>query len=172
MADSERPKFIIEERPDNAGASLDQPEILSAAVKDVSQSLDIGAMDADWYMLGKDNELYALDVEEETVLRENPQWRDLANSADLSVHEHEDARKHFPDVEAKEVTAQPYPIDPEQSMEIGAAFEGPRIEAASQGLDQWHLTEREWLEASLPSEHRPDNDLGQNLEPSSMDLDL
>lgn len=163
MENTQRPKFILEERADNQGASFAQPDILSAAVKDVSQSLDIETSEADWYMLGKDDELYALAVDEKTVLRENPQWQNLVNSADLNIHDTEAAQQHFPDVEFREVTAEPHPIGDMQSMELGEAFEGPKMEGAARGLDQWHLTEPEWLEAQMPTDFRPETSHGFEL---------
>lgn len=169
LQETERPMFILEERPDNQGASLAQPEILSAAVKDVSESLNINPSDADWYMLGKDDELYALEVNEETVLRENPQWQQLANSGDLNIHESDDARQHFPDVEFNEVTAEARPIGDMQSIDLGTAFGGATMENAPQQLNEWQLTEPEWLEAQMPTDfrptmsHEPDTGLGLDL---------
>lgn len=149
---SERPKFLIEERADNKGASLHDPEVLSTAVKDVSASLDIRASEADWYMLGKDNELYALDVEERDVVRENPQWLDLQRSGDLSIHEQEAASQAFPEVVEREVSAQARPIGDMESIDIGIAFDGPRFEGGEQPDVAPQYTLEEWKRASMDTE--------------------
>lgn len=86
-----------------------------------------------------------------------------SDDAEVRTALRELAQQHFPDVEFKEVTVEPHPIGDMQSMELGEAFEGPKMEGAARGLDQWHLTEPEWLEAQMPTDFRPETSHGFEL---------
>ncbi len=158
---SERPKMILEERSTNAGASLTNPEVLNAAIKQVSQKAGIGAKDVDWYVLGKDDELYAVDVEEERVIREDPAWRNLKSSGELSIHELDDAEKAFPEIPAIQVQASMRPIGDEESWNLAEAFAD--YEPPSKAQAAYQPSAAEYREAELPTNHRPSSDMGIDL---------
>lgn len=160
---NERPKFILEERSTNTGRSLNEPEILSAAIQQVSRGAEVSAKEADWYVLGQDDELYAVNVEEETTLEESAHLRNLVNSGDLSVHEIEDARKALPNQPETEIKVETFPIGPEQSIQLGEAFAEHDTSHRIDPEAAHHVTPEEWREAELPSEHRYDNDVGHDL---------
>lgn len=144
----ERPKVLLEERPDNYGAALQEPESLKAAVRDVSSLLNTSANDVDWYVLGEDKEFYPLDVREREITRENPQWTELQNSGDLSVHDHDEARRLYPDVKDREFEVSSRLASDVEAIALKNVFNGPQF-AGGELPEAQQYTAEEWRRAEI-----------------------
>ncbi|GDX39727.1 hypothetical protein LBMAG21_00190 [Armatimonadota bacterium] len=120
--ETERPKIMLEERSDNPGYSLSQAGILGAAIRSVSDDLGIKTEEADWYVVGEDDHLYALEVEDKLVWQPSEQWNNLVRSGELSIHEEDHAKEAFPDEQARVVSADRHEMSFHELHDIIEAF--------------------------------------------------
>jgi hypothetical protein len=117
----ERPKFILEERPDSPVPSLQDAAARDECVRSLAETLSIDARTAEWFLRNQEGELGSISVTWERSTRENPHYTAWMRN-DLNHLHKEEAKAAFPDQSVWEVRTAVVPVSQSQQKDLNAAF--------------------------------------------------
>lgn len=122
-SESERRKLVLADHPDNKGPSVMNEATRSSCIASISDGLNIDPSQADWFAEDENGRLHAVSVEHERLKVEDPQFTQLKTNGEFNIHDVDEAKKSFPDVEVERMRTPLSDVEPEQRQSLDAAFD-------------------------------------------------
>jgi hypothetical protein len=156
--ESERPKVILEEHQDNSGLSLADERSRNQAIESLSKSMKVDPNEVDWYIRTSDGEggqgnLQAVDVFQNQVTKENPQFTHWETSGEFNINSRDEAKKFFPDITVNELSSQMKEPSNEQSNQVSEAFNGQHRESLNTQVQEQSTSQQQSTNIDLSQEY-------------------
>jgi hypothetical protein len=157
-SESERPQIILEEHQDNKGLSLSDERSRNQAIDSLSKSMEVNPNEIDWYVRTNDGEggegkLEAVEVFQNTVTKENPQFTHWDNSGEFNINNREEAKKFFPDITVEELSSRVKEPTTEQTNQVSEAFNGQHRESLNTQVQEQANSQQQSENIDLSQEY-------------------
>jgi hypothetical protein len=157
-SESERPKVILEEHQDNNGLSLADDRSRNQAIESLSKSMKVNPNEVDWYVRttdgdGGEGNLQAVEVFQNRVTKENPQFTHWENSGEFNINSRDEAKKFFPDITVDELSSRVKEPSNEQSSQVADAFNGQHRESLNTQVQEQATSQQQSQNIDLSQEY-------------------
>jgi hypothetical protein len=157
-SESERPKIILEEHQDNKGLSLSDDRSRNQAIDSLSKSMDVNPNEIDWYVRtndgeGREGKLEAVEVFQNKVTKENPQFTHWDNSGEFNINNREEAKKFFPDITVEELSSRVKEPTTDQTNQVSDAFNGQHRESLNTQVQEQASSQQQSENIDLSQEY-------------------
>lgn len=156
--ESSRPQVILEDHHANTGLSLSDDKVRNQAIESLSKSMDVNPNEVDWFIRtpgGEQGEgnLQAVEVFQNQVTKENPQFTHWENSGEFNVMDRDEAKRFFPDVTVNELDSRVNEPTAEQVNQAADAFNGQHRQSLNDQVQTQSASQQQAESIDLSQEY-------------------